>query len=108
MPSDIVKAPWTSAQVRALNLYQAAGVFHPFTCGGVRLDGHACRETLVATEAGWDCPLLCGYTQDWAHAFMADTEATEKSVAVRRQWSDVSRKHARESEPPSSSGATQP
>jgi ribosomal protein S27AE len=65
----IVRAPFAAEQVASLNGYQADGTFHEFTCGN---DG--CPEVqavLVAHADGWHCP-ACGYTQDWAHEFMAD------------------------------------
>jgi hypothetical protein len=75
-----ITAPWTLQQVDALNGYQRAGRFHPFTCGGDRGDynhvlysvQHGESETglLVATTQGWICP-ACSYTQNWAHEFMA-------------------------------------
>lgn len=61
-----IRAPWDATTVAGLNAWQASGHVHPFTCG---TDG--CRTTLRATEAGWECPAGCGYTQDWAHDFMA-------------------------------------
>lgn len=61
----MLKAPWTDEQVDHLNAFQRSGAFHPFTCG-------KCRNDLVATTGGWICPTTdCGYTQDWAHEFMA-------------------------------------
>jgi len=65
--TDLIRAPFTPEQVTRLNRFQGAGVMHPFTCGAG--DG----QSLVATEAGWVCP-VCDYTQDWAHAFMAGTD----------------------------------
>jgi hypothetical protein len=62
----LVRVPFTNDQVASLNAYQAAGSAHPFTCG---TDG--CREVLRAERDGWCCP-RCGYSQDWAHVFMAD------------------------------------
>jgi hypothetical protein len=62
-----LRAPWTAKQVDALNAYQRSGAMHPFTCPG---HGRGDR-TLVATRRGWIC-VHCDYTQDWAHAFMAD------------------------------------
>lgn len=59
-----VIAPWTAEQVAALNRWQRLGYVHPFTCPN--------GWNLVATTAGWVCPGTCGYTQDWAHDFMAD------------------------------------
>lgn len=61
-------APWTAVEVASLNAYQAAGVMHPFTCDS---DDEPCASVLVATTDGWICP-DCGYTQNWAHEFMAD------------------------------------
>ena len=66
--SERIFAPFTVQQVAALNEYQETQVMHPFTCGGS--DVH-CREVLIATEEGWICP-KCGYTQNWAHDFMAN------------------------------------
>jgi hypothetical protein len=60
-------APWSDDQVASLNAFQAAGVLHPFTCGGER-----CRAVLMAEADGWHCPAGCGYKQTWAHPFMAD------------------------------------
>lgn len=66
-------APFTPEQVVALNDYQRARRFHPFTCGNNRgthpfYDGD--KGVLVATVRGWIC-MFCDYTQDWAHPFMA-------------------------------------
>lgn len=69
--------PWDDDQVKALNAYQAAGRFHPFTCGG----GHSGQTELVATTDGWVCPRRdCGYEQRWAHAGMAEAWASEPFV----------------------------
>jgi hypothetical protein len=58
---------FTTDQVESLNAYQNCGRWHPFTCG------NHCGATLIATTDGWVCPTTgCGYTQDWAHGFMAD------------------------------------
>lgn len=71
----MLKALWTDEQVENLNKYQKAGAFHPFTCGNNGMPGyHAGQSDLVATKAGWICP-LCDYTQDWAHEFMFTEEA---------------------------------
>lgn len=64
--SDTIHAPWTPAQVEALNTYQRSGYFHPYTCGKRDQWEHGEGE-LIATENGWVCP-DCSYTQDWAHA----------------------------------------
>lgn len=64
-----MKAPWTAAQIEALNAYQALGYVHEFTCSNEQGD---CKvRTLTATPDGWVC-LGCGYKQDWAHGWMAD------------------------------------
>ena len=60
-----LRAPWPAQTVAALNDYQAAGWFHPFTCP---VFNH--QADLVATADGWICP-DCDYTQDWAWPFMA-------------------------------------
>lgn len=69
MAPDKIYAPFTASEVEALNLYQVSGVFHPFTCA-------RCGTNLKASREGWYCPNLDGYTQNWAHAFMANKEAT--------------------------------
>lgn len=67
----MLKAPWTQDQVNSLNDYQAAGVFHPFTCGNEN-----CRADLTATIDGWYCETCRKngkeYHQDWCHSWMAD------------------------------------
>jgi hypothetical protein len=74
-----VRAPWTPYQVDRLNAWQQDGRFHPFTCGGDRMDdAHTEYQAkhggdfgqMVAEADGWRCP-VCGYRQDWAHDFMA-------------------------------------
>jgi len=73
----VARAPWTAGQVSSLNDFQAAGGFHPYTCGNDDCPGTAGddedgeRASLVAREDGWHCP-ACDYTQDWALAFIAD------------------------------------
>lgn len=67
--SDVVTAPFTPEQVESLNGYQSSGVMHEFTCG---VGGHS-HGRLRATVDGWWCDFQgCDYTQDWAHAFMAN------------------------------------
>jgi hypothetical protein len=58
----------------ALNAYQTRGRMHPFTCGRKSTGPpHPSDSVLKATVAGWICPVEdCGYTQEWAHSFMAD------------------------------------
>ena len=63
---------FTPEEVLSLNDYQAAGVMHPFTCGGGRRTEHPDGEgILVATTKGWVCP-FCDYRQNWAHVWMKD------------------------------------
>lgn len=82
---QLVQAPWTTSQVDNLNAYQAAGYFHPFTCG--RRNEH--REdpgVLVATVDGWHCPADgCSYAQSWAHGFMTDPPAPLIRSMTERQ-----------------------
>lgn len=65
MSDEPIRTPFSADQVAAMNRFQTAGSFHPFTCGN-----DSRHAVLVATEAGWKCP-DCDYTQDWAHQFMA-------------------------------------
>ncbi|MEU6543934.1 hypothetical protein [Streptomyces sp. NPDC046859] len=74
MTTDLIHAPWTAAQVTALNAFQHYGRMHPFTCGAEHASGQS--PVLVATNGGWVCPdPQCVYRQDWAHAFMAEPAA---------------------------------
>lgn len=73
-----IHAPFSDDQVEQLARYQRSGRMHPFTCGGQHPGGHV---ILTATAAGWVCPESCGYTQDWAHAFMADKETLDRMLA---------------------------
>lgn len=66
---DRIEAPFTDEQVDALNAFQKACQFHPFTCPGDHIVCEQHRE-LIATNDGWVCH--CGdYRQSWAHEFMA-------------------------------------
>ena len=70
--STRITAPFTPEQVKGLNEFQHSWM-HPFTCGGEYCHRGEREDDgiLIARETGWVCP--CGkYTQDWAHAFMAD------------------------------------
>lgn len=80
-----ITVPFTPDQVNALNQYQVGvhgGLPSPsFTCPnrsdagpGGQAHGQEGGDlgVLVATPAGWICP-HCDYTQDWAHAFMAES-----------------------------------
>ncbi len=65
MNVKMIRAPWTDSQVQALNRYQTAGRFHPYTCGN-RADHVKDKEgLLIATTDGWTCP-ECRYVQTWA------------------------------------------
>lgn len=79
--SEVVTAPFTTEQVESLNGYQSSGVMHEFTCGN---GGHS-HGRLRATSDGWVCDFEgCDYTQDWAHAFMADGGWREMQDALRK------------------------
>jgi hypothetical protein len=67
-----IYAPWTAEQINNLTTFQRSGSVHPFTCG--RRDEHRDNPgVLIATEAGWVCPVAtCEFQQNWAHAFMAN------------------------------------
>lgn len=70
-----IEAPFTAAEVEALNRFQQQPWFHPFTCpqrgDGKHHSNPVDLGLLRATEQGWICE-DCSYTQTWAHAFMAD------------------------------------
>lgn len=66
----LYKPPWTEKQVKSLNDFQDARIYHPFTCSGGQ-GGNGCHQNLVATTDGWRCP-KCGYEQNWADGFMAN------------------------------------
>lgn len=77
----LTHAPFTPAQVRALNRWQTLGHVHPFTCGnphprcgpiaGPFIGRFADQRVLIATLAGWICSdPNCDYVQTWAHEFM--------------------------------------
>jgi hypothetical protein len=70
---DKIYPTWTDETVAALNDFQHRGGMHPFTCPG----SHDRETVLIATSSGWMCPRgsTCGYTQGWAHSFMADRSA---------------------------------
>lgn len=84
-----VDAPFTVDQVTSLNEYQRSGVGHPFTCPALEHRGnHSDGEgVLVAVRGGWMCPDGDGYTQTWAHSFMADGSWRRVSLLdIRRGW----------------------
>lgn len=65
--NKITQPPWTPAQVRALNRFQASDYVHPFTCS----NEHEGNSSLIATRLGWVCR-RCDYKQGWAHAMMLE------------------------------------
>lgn len=71
--TEPVTSPFTAEQVVNLDAYQHACLAHPFTCG--QRDDHPFHNgdqgILIPTVRGWICQ-FCDYTQDWAHAQMAD------------------------------------
>jgi hypothetical protein len=75
-----IHAPWDRDTVRRLNQYQTSGTFHPFTCINRPHFGDS-EAVLVATSDGWIC-LECDYTQNWAHAFMADPKVIDGLPAI--------------------------
>lgn len=65
-----IHAPFSPAQVEALNRFQKDGRYHPFTCPGEDAECRMDQRELIATPAGWIC--VCGaYKQSWAHSWMA-------------------------------------
>lgn len=66
--------PWADEIIEALNTFQRKASYHPYTCGGDRMDAthRVIKESfnlpdyglLVATKDGWICP-ACNYTQKW-------------------------------------------
>ncbi|MER5875504.1 hypothetical protein ABT119_06185 [Streptomyces sp. NPDC001910] len=80
---DLIRAPWTSEQVAALNRFQTEGGMHPFTCA-YEHPAHP-KPVLRAAKIGWRCNVIgCDYEQDWAHAFMADPSRWPRPFAELR------------------------
>lgn len=69
-----IHAPWTPAQVEALNLYQTKGCMHPFT--GDRGPGGE-ERVLLATPSGWVEVEGGPVVQTWAWRRMAGMEEGE-------------------------------
>jgi hypothetical protein len=97
--ADIIRAPWTQEVADALNAFQRAGRFHPFTCGSgnrgnefhaAAIANYGLNDAgqLHATLNGWIC-MGCGYTQDWAFTFMV--EAAGARPIWERQWTNDSK-----------------
>lgn len=72
-----ILAPFTPAQVKALNAFaSAAHVRHPSP-----RSGRLCDRLPAATATGWRCS--CGWRQYWAWAFMAgESEQGERQSAT--------------------------
>lgn len=76
-----IEAPFTRTVAIALNRYQFAHKFHPFTCGSGNRGDEAHSATfkqigvdqglLIANKDGWFCP-SCDYRQSWAHNAMTN------------------------------------
>lgn len=60
----MMKAPWTTQEVEALNYMQHCGMLHPYTCDRRNDGNHPDNAVLVPTKDGWVCP-HCSYKQDW-------------------------------------------
>lgn len=84
-PDGTIHAPFTEAEVHALNAWQKGPNTHPFTCPHRHKEKQGRyvhrwradmteRGALRATVQGWIC-LDCDYTQDWAHDFMVHRNA---------------------------------
>lgn len=66
---DRWEAPFTEAQIDALNAWQQNGKNHPYTCGSPT---HRYPTPLIATTPGWACTEAgCEYKQTWAHPIPA-------------------------------------
>jgi hypothetical protein len=75
-----IQPPWSVEQVATLNTFQVGGFMHPFMCGR-KADHPNDQGLLLATRAGWVCPVHeCEYTQDWAHDFMADQAWVQSQI----------------------------
>lgn len=77
-------SPWSSGQTFQLNVFQARGNFHAFTCPNHMGFGVV---KLVATMDGWVCSQHpeCSYTQDWAWLSMLDP-LNWKTTAEMASW----------------------
>jgi hypothetical protein len=69
--TDIVRAPWTPSQIKALDKHQQRLDIHPYTCANRSQPLHNGDGLLCPGPSGWHCH-ACDYTQDWAHR--TDTE----------------------------------
>lgn len=70
---EIVKAPWTKAQVEALKVWQEGSL--PFKLSGPSegdfiLSGSCAETKLVPTRMGWKSPLTGKIVQKWTRRFM--------------------------------------
>ncbi|MFE9738860.1 hypothetical protein [Streptomyces sp. NPDC006477] len=79
--TDVIRTPWNSEQVQALNGYQEHGTRPPRVCNS---EGHASgiSPVLDATHTGWICPdPACTYTQDWEWRSTLDYAAGIRDAA---------------------------
>lgn len=67
--------PWTSEEVRLLNLYQSSQIYHPYTCFCGR------DSILKATPEGWWCDKCEAITQTWFSLIVPDIENQIKKAA---------------------------
>lgn len=75
---DTSTAPWTAEQAENLRLYQKAGMFHPYTCGG---GGGPCSGvSMDPTPDGLVCP-QCGRVQTWVAGFAVSEKMRELTAA---------------------------
>ncbi len=70
---NIIKAPFTEAQVARLIKWQKAGYVHPYTCGTQNKHKPDDDKVLIPTVNGFKCP-TCDYEQDWAHQCAANED----------------------------------
>lgn len=86
----MITIPWTDEQVAALNGFQRANVFHPFTCEYRSDHNMADGGILIATTGGFVCPYpSCEYTQHWAHELMADPHWIECRGGIYHTMANV-------------------
>lgn len=66
MKHEVLNAPFTKDQVRALKARQSDERFHPYTCSFAGQKSHEGDPVLLPTVAGLVCR-GCGYVQNWVH-----------------------------------------
>jgi hypothetical protein len=75
----MIKAPWTSEQVKALKWYQNCTSVHPHTC--------ICKGSpiLSVSKNGFFCR-KCGHTQKWCSEAVFEMVKYKKSTHEKLQW----------------------